>query len=286
MSHKALLIGSEGYAGRRLQSFLNDQKNINLSTLDQKGIRSSTHAVSDIADLDSSEIQAFDSVLFFAGASNVADSMANPTWAIEENVFKLRSVASKMRQSQILVYASSGSIYDGVLGAREGASVKPRNIYDKSKLAGEICVSTLAPKTIGLRMGTLAGASPNMRWDLVVNAMAKASLELGRIVLANPTKNRTLLYLRDLEVMIKQLVLSEAAIPDEHHSILNLGSTSVSMRSLAEQISKHYKSEIETISDTPTYNFTMDLTKMTSIFELPASTISDVLEEVTDVSGQ
>lgn len=285
MAHKVLLIGSEGYAGQRLQKFLGDQRSVVLSTIDLRGIRSTTHLVMDVAELTDEDVRDYDSILFFAGASNVPESLDKPSWAIEENVLKLRSFASKMKQSQVLIYASSGSIYDGSLDAPESAYVKPRNIYDKSKLAGEICVSTVAPKTIGLRMGTLSGSSPNMRWDLVLNAMAKTSLELGKVMLANPMAHRTLLYLRDLEVIIKQLVLEEVEMPAQHHSILNLGSISLSMRSLAEQISEHYNSEIDVTSGSPTYDFSMDLTKMRSHFDLPESKISRVLEEVEDVFG-
>lgn len=285
MVHKVLLIGSEGDAGQRLQKFLENQTSVVLSTIDLRGTRSSTHSVMDVAELTDRDVGDYKSILFFAGASNVPESLDKPSWAIRENVLKLSSLASKMTQSQALIYASSGSIYDGSLDAPENAYVKPRNIYDKSKLAGEICVSVEAPKTIGLRMGTLSGSSPNMRWDLVLNAMAKTSLEFGKVMLANPMANRTLLYLRDLEVIIKQLVLKEVEIPDQHHSILNLGSISLSMSSLAEQISEHYNSEIHLTSGSPTYDFSMDLTKMRSTFDLPESEISHVLEEVEDVLG-
>ena len=89
------------------------------------------------------------------------------------------------------LYASSCSIYDvGVVDEErdvllnEESPVEPHAAYAVSKLAGERELLALADENFSpviLRMGTLFGFSPRMRYDLVVNTFVKDALLKGHV---------------------------------------------------------------------------------------------------------
>jgi nucleoside-diphosphate-sugar epimerase len=90
-----------------------------------------------------------------------------------------------------LLFASSCSIYDrGVLDEErdillnETAEVAPTSHYALSKLEAERGILPLASPSfapMAFRMGTLYGASPRMRFDLVVNSFVRDALTKGHL---------------------------------------------------------------------------------------------------------
>ena len=132
-------------------------------------------------------------VINLAGLSNDPTAEYHPEANHQMNAVASRALAEMARQAGIprYLYASSCSIYDvGVADEdrdillSEDAAVAPHAAYAVSKLAGEREILQLADRAfcpVALRMGTLFGFSPRMRYDLVVNTFVKDALQYGRL---------------------------------------------------------------------------------------------------------
>lgn len=130
-----------------------------------------------------------------SGLSNDPTAEYNPEANHQMNAVATRTLGemAKKQGIQRYIYASSCSIYDvGVIDEErdvlltEEAQVQPRAAYAVSKLAGEKELMALAGADFSpviLRMGTLFGFSPRMRYDLVVNTFVKDAFLKGYLTL-------------------------------------------------------------------------------------------------------
>jgi nucleoside-diphosphate-sugar epimerase len=129
------------------------------------------------------------------GLSNDPTAEYNPEANHQMNTVATRVLGEMAKKAGIrrYIYASSCSIYDvGVVDEErdilltEEAAVQPRAAYAVSKLAGEQQLLAMADAMfcpVSLRMGTLFGFSPRMRYDLVVNTFVKDALLKGYVTL-------------------------------------------------------------------------------------------------------
>jgi nucleoside-diphosphate-sugar epimerase len=129
------------------------------------------------------------------GLSNDPTAEYNPEANHEMNTVATRTLGEMAKKAGVRRYilASSCSIYDvGVVDEErdilltEEAAVQPRAAYAVSKLAGEQQLLALADNNfcpVILRMGTLFGFSPRMRYDLVVNTFVKDAMSKGHVTL-------------------------------------------------------------------------------------------------------
>lgn len=134
-------------------------------------------------------------VINLGGLSNDPTAEYNPDANHEMNTVATRTLGEMAKRAGVsrYIFASSCSIYDvGVVDQErdillnEEAVVQPRAAYAISKLAGERQLLELGDETfypVILRMGTLFGFSPRMRYDLVVNTFVKDALSKGRVTL-------------------------------------------------------------------------------------------------------
>lgn len=129
------------------------------------------------------------------GLSNDPTAEYNPEANYQMNTVATRTLAEMAKRCGVkrYIYASSCSVYDiGVIDEdrdvllTEEAEVQPKAAYGISKLAGERGLLDLMDENFSpviLRMGTLFGFSPRMRFDLVVNTFVKDALLKGYLTL-------------------------------------------------------------------------------------------------------
>ena len=192
---KILLIGGGGYLGsiltRKLlmngfsvrifdlfiygKSHVNKIKDDNLEIIhgDIRNIESISSALVDV-----------DSVILLAAVVGDPASLARPLQTIQTNYLATQVIVSACKFEQInrFIYASTCSVYgfsNNLLD--EESPMNPVSLYARTKISSENTIKNLVNGNFAptiLRMSTLYGYSPRMRFDLVVNTMTmKAFLD-------------------------------------------------------------------------------------------------------------
>lgn len=270
---KVFIIGGSGYCGKYLSQLLPHLK-VSVRTLD---LRPGCRWQGDYRDIRGcpgvyEDLITSDFVLWFAGASSVAEAEKDPVAALSSNCLGLISLRERMNPKSLLVYASTASLYS-VGGSEilkpplssEDDLLPPPSVYayDQSKFAFDFIQQGFLPKCLGLRMGTVCGwgaDKESTRFDTCFNAMNLAALDGGMISLTNGQAWRTLLFLPDLFRAISRILENPPPF-----RILNVGSINIQMARLAARVLANHGPE--TIISCPDpgsqrgYSFRMDLSR-------------------------
>ena len=114
------------------------------------------------------EVFPVDAVMHFAAASEVGESMANPAKYYQDNVAATLSLLDALRKAKIkkIVFSSTAAVYGEPESCpiREDASLKPTNVYGRTKLIIEGMLADFAMaygfSYVALRYFNAAGALP------------------------------------------------------------------------------------------------------------------------------
>lgn len=206
--------------------------------------------------LDDADEGGWDTVVWLAGASNVGQAMKNPTMTMHHNVSLLAFLAE--RCSGRLIYASSGSVYNGTHNAVEADSLYPPvNAYDASKMAADLVIPHVHPNSFGLRFGTVCGPSPNTRWELILNAMVRDAITKRVVKASTRDFLRPILAIGDLCRAVEKLVDGRG-----QPGIYNLASMLATAREYALEVTANLGGSVEEWTGTPSaYDFSMDCGK-------------------------
>lgn len=213
----------------------------------------------------------FDVILWFAGHSSVPMSLADPDGAMNNNCLDLLQLARRKPARTRLIYASTASVYSTEcdagqtfpppeLSERE-TKLSPVNPYDCSKISFDSLARCFAENVVGLRLGTVCGYGPQLRGELVFNAMNRAAVQKGYVPVANRHAWRSILFLDDLADYVCALVEMHEVIPP----ILNAGSLNSTIGDIAEAVAAFHGVPIVVQPDTKTYSFRMNCNLMTSL---------------------
>jgi UDP-glucose 4-epimerase len=268
MANKILLVGGQGYIGSHLASEM-ESAGIAFDVCDygaRGGASVETKFPFDYKNLSADQLAEYGVVLWFAGHSSVASSVADPIGAVSNNCIELFRLAEKLQPTARMIYASTASLYSRkdviISDADESAEmVAPsQNAYDMSKYVFDYLALNFLNNVYALRMGTVSGYSPNLRPELVFNAMNLSAVNQGKVFLKNGQSRRTILMLSDLWRFVRQVLASEA-----EPGIYNLGSHSSTLADLAQGIANAWGAEVVDQGSTQTYSFQLGLSKMNSV---------------------
>jgi nucleoside-diphosphate-sugar epimerase len=188
-------------------------------------------------------------VIHLAAHSSVAACAADPLGAIDNNLTDAIAFARKMLAGQTLIFASTGSIYS------RGSE---RAVYDLTKELAEMALvsvcSTAGVNLHILRLATVAGVSPTMREDLILNGMTRDAVRTGVVTVRNPGAWRPVLFLSDLAWFVDRILSGEVS-PGLH----DLASYQARIGSWADIVATATGAKIIEAPDTPTYNFRMPI---------------------------
>ncbi len=128
----------------------------------------------------------------------------NPELAVEVNRAGTRMLLAVARDAGVrrFILASTCSVYgasDAVL--EEDSPLAPLSTYARTKQDSEEMVLAAAAtgfEPVVLRIGTLFGLSPRMRFDLVVNLLVSRALTHRRITIYNGSQWRPLVHVADV----------------------------------------------------------------------------------------
>jgi len=202
---KVLVTGGAGYIGSVLVPKL-EEAGWEVVVLDKRrhaGIRGDIRGPVDVA----KSLIGCHAVIHLAAVVGEDAYNKNHSKGRMINIHGTQIVVSEAREKGIkrLVFASTGNIYGRTDSpARESAVPKPLCQYGYSKLIGEEIVKEAG--YVCVRFGTACGASPQMRWDLLPNAVAKAARENKQLDIYSPEAWRPFTHIQDATDALVELV--------------------------------------------------------------------------------
>lgn len=285
-----LIIGGSGYVGSRLRQVLAqiytvDSVDCCWYNYDEQSRRIDYHK------LDATYLSQFDAVVLLAGHSSVASCHGAIQGPWLNNVTNFTDLVAKLSWKDIpLIYASSASVYGnsqpGQLFTEENRQFIPVNNYDITKytldLEARVAINNGQP-IMGLRFGTINGWAPNLRADVMINAMYDSARSQGKITVTNKHINRALLGIEDLCRGIAHCIEQPTA------GIYNMASFNATVEYIATTVAEKLAVPVVDKGTTANaYDFGLDTTLFQQTFgftftETPA-TIVDSLIKKYDVS--
>lgn len=190
-----------------------------------------------------------ESVIHLAGLSN--DPMANfaPKLNYEINTkatIRLGQIAQKQGIKRF-IFASSCSIYHNESSNRhlctEQMTVRPTAHYSRSKFLAERELLKLGGQKLAItivRMGTVGGYSPRMRFDLAINTMVKSAISEGKIYVISGKQDRPLIDVQDVVDAYEKILIASSSKID--HEIFNLSYDNYRILDLAKTIARIFSS--------------------------------------------
>jgi UDP-glucose 4-epimerase len=152
-------------------------------------------------------------VVHLAALVSTPLSFDHPEWTEQVNHWGAAAVVEQALQAGVsrVLYASSSSVYGPGGPFRETDPCRPIGPYAISKLRGE--KETLrAPFTI-VRLGTVFGSAPAMRYDGIANRLAYLA-GVGRplVVHGNGAEIRPLIHIRDASAALRFCLAESRAV--------------------------------------------------------------------------
>ncbi len=183
----------------------------------------------DIRRVAPADLRGFDAVVHLAELSNDPLGQHRPqvTYAINGDGSAALARLSKQAGVRRFLYSSSCSVYgigDGEWKA-EASSTQPLTAYAACKLRTEAVLGVLADAEFSptmLRNATAYGASPCMRFDIVLNQFAGLAWTSGQIVMnSDGSPWRPLVHVRDIAEAFACVL--EAPVEAVHNQVFNVG---------------------------------------------------------------
>ncbi len=201
----------------------------------------------DVRTVSMEQLRGFDAVVHMAELSNdpIGNLLGEVTYEVNHRgSVRLASLAKKAGVERF-VHMSSCSVYgvaDGVVD--ETSPVNPQTAYAQCKTLVERDVSALADDSFSptfMRNATAFGASPRMRFDVVLNNLSGLAYTTGRIVMVSDgTPWRPLVHASDIGKAIRCAL--EAPRDVVHNQVFNVGSNEQNyrVREIAEKVASAF----------------------------------------------
>ncbi len=186
----------------------------------------------DVRDVAVDDVSGFDAIVHLAELSNDPLGQNNPanTFAINHVGSIKLAEAAKAAGIERFVYTSSCSVYG--LGAgdflSENSQVNPQTAYAECKVLVERDLGAMADDNFSptfLRNATAYGASPRIRFDIVLNNLSGLAWTIKKIaMISDGTPWRPLVHILDIcHAVACALEAPRAAV---HNEIFNVGTNS------------------------------------------------------------
>ncbi|MBU2534888.1 MAG: SDR family oxidoreductase [Chloroflexi bacterium] len=230
-----------------------------------------------------------DVVIHLAAIANDPCSDLDPSLTYEVNrdaVIQLVNAAKNCGVKRF-INASTSSVY----GVKEEAAVteelvlEPITLYAKLKAETERVVANAARDgltTVSIRSATVCGVSPRMRFDVIVNILAKLAITNGVITVHGGAQYRPNIHIDDITDLYVMLV--EAPAEKINGKVFNVGTTNYAVEEIANMVREETGAVIEInadIADNRSYRISSEKIKD----ELGFQTKKTVREAIQDIKG-
>lgn len=203
----------------------------------------------DIRQIEAGDLEGVDAVVHLAELSNdpLGENDPDLTFQINHQASVRLAQLAKDAGVKRFVYTSSCSVYGVASGGEamtERSPTNPQTAYAKCKTLVERDVAPLASATFSptfLRNATAYGASPRMRFDIVLNNLCGIAATTGKIAMTSDgTPWRPLVHVLDICEAIACVL--DAPRDAVHGEIFNVGhdADNYQVREIAEIVAEHY----------------------------------------------
>ncbi|CAF1464961.1 unnamed protein product [Adineta steineri] len=232
------IIGSSGYIGSRLLHYLQEKEKWKVVGYDRIFSGQASYEIRTI------DLQKFQIVVYLAGLTDHTLCQNHPDAAEQENVQDIYDLAKRMLSYQLLIFASIAEVANsfGSIGVNDAIKINSNlsDAYAASMRRREDTLrklsleSTVAPRMIGLRFGTVVGLSHSQRIDLGHMAYVCDAFLGGRIHVIYPEVKRSFLGMNDLLRAVTVIIQHENSA--KRFNLFNLQSFAASFSNMANAI--------------------------------------------------
>lgn len=245
MKDKILVIGGNGYIGKRLVDYLT---NYDVYIMDPNyNSLSHTHFKNYYQNYNESVFKQFHTIILLGGQSSVSSS-DDLLSVIDNNVKNFAKLLDCISKDQVFIYASSSSAYGNTLNKEVDetyTNYTPYNYYDWSKKAIDDLAEMSNKHFYGLRFGTVNGYSKNLRNDLMINSMINNAKTNNKIIVSNEYVNRPILGINDLCNAILRIIVNSDF---SKRGIYNINSFNSNVKTIAEKVAMYTNVPVESVS--------------------------------------
>jgi UDP-glucose 4-epimerase len=274
-----LVIGGKGYIGSALSIYL-AAAGCTARSWDTCWFGDHTpidNIAADYGAIPADFLSGWDSIVVAAGHSGV-DMCSDRPAAFANNVASFTRLVDALA-GQRLIFMSSSSLYSGTAGeATEDFTLgRPENCYDQTMYERDLYATASGKDCYGLRLGTVCGASPNLRSDLMLNKMYLDARDTGVMVVANPECSRPILAMADLCRAVHRIVQWPERIP----GIYNVASFNGTIGDIAAEAARFVGAILEPAPALPTYDMRISTEKFRRCFDFTfEGTVASILREL------
>lgn len=188
-----------------------------------------TSVVADIRDPNCLDglLRGVDAVVHLAAIVGDRACDIDPQLSWETNYLATVNVTEACRRAGVrrLVFASTCSNYGASFGEVAGvlSPLRPQSLYAETKLLAEHHVLTTRDDRFRpciLRLATVYGPSPRMRFDLAVNVMTARAVAHGQVFVNGGEQWRPFLHVRDAA---GAMITALTTIREDHAEVYNCG---------------------------------------------------------------
>jgi len=233
-----------------------------------------------------------DIIVHLSGLSNDPSCDLEPSLAHEINVRATARLAADARAKGAgrFIFTSTCAVYGhgGAAPLTERASVQSVSVYAATQIEAEQALLRVADKPgfepVVLRLPSLYGASPRMRFDLAINLMAANACTRGKILLyGGGDQWRPFLHVRDAVRVIKLCI--DAPAGTLRGEIVNVGTkdANFTVSDLAGHVASRFESvSVEsTPSDLDRRSYRIDCSKLGSLLDFESvHSINEGIDEI------
>lgn len=239
---KILIAGGAGYLGSHVTRYLASRAKV--TVLDSLLYRDEYYESVDFIRGEISDPKDFtyDAILWLAAIVGDMACNTNPAMAFEINTESVKRIAGEF--SGPLIFISTASVYGYYEGvATEDTPFNPQSIYAETKVRAEQELKG-RPNTLVLRLATLHGLSPRMRFDLGVNVMTRDAVTKGVVTVYGGDQWRPWAAVRDVAHFIQCQATKEPMLTGTY----NVVSENLTVNQIADTVCRITGAERETIA--------------------------------------
>ena len=235
----------------------------------------------DVNDTENINLEGIDVIIHLASIGNDPTGDLNPKVTWETSCLSTMRLIDRCSREGIkrFIYASSGSVYGlkEEKNVTEGLTLVPISEYNKTKMVSERVVLSYSSKVKSqiIRPATVCGLSPRMRLDVSVNLLTMAALEKKVITVFGGEQVRPNIHIDD----ITDVYLHFLDNPNLE-GVYNAGFENLSIRSIAEIISKKLNVPIKYTSTNDIRSYKVDSTKLLNTGYKQKFSVEDAIDQI------